>query len=269
VAGLKKYYTDAANEAMEWANQVQSVRLADLIDEITEYLLKYVHFTNPDTALIIALWIVQTYCYDRFYYCGYIAIRSDLPGSGKTVLLETIGALSNGNPSPIVAPTEAVLFRSGNQVWIIDEVDNLRDQDKEIHGRIMAVLNSGFKKTGTVPRVVRKGDDYVVTRFSTFGPKAFAGLKKLASTISDRCFHVHMEKRPAKMPRMTVTWLQGTAVRVQSDVKAWTVSQASSITKLYAWLSDLPGLPRLQRYDSRFQDIAEPLFVRSWSGENG
>ena len=95
-------------------------------------------------------------------------------------------------------------------MWLIDEVDNLRDEDAESYGRLIAVLNSGFKETGTVSRLVKsvtKGkEEYNEKAFSTYGPKAFAGLKKLAGTISDRCFHVRMEKASTRPPRMTVRW---------------------------------------------------------------
>jgi hypothetical protein len=261
VTGDKEYYTDVANEAMEWTKQAPAIRLTDLIDEITAYLGKYVHFRSPDIAPVIALWIAQTYCFEQFYYCGYIAIRSEQPGSGKTVLLDALGALSKGNPAPTVAPTEAVLFRGGRRVWLMDEVDNLRDQDAEAYGRLIAVLNSGFKETGTVFRMVREGDDYKEKSFSTYGPKAFAGLKKLASTVSDRCFHIPMKKTNKRMQRMTPRWLRDVAALVRANLDTWAQTNAAGIRQLYDDLSEVGGLTWLQRYDPRFQDIAEPLLV--------
>ena len=87
------------------------MRLADLIEAIAASLSTHVYLKNSDIALVLALWIVQTYSFEQFFYCGYISIRSEGPGSGKTVLLDLLGALCKGNPSPTIAPTEAVLFR--------------------------------------------------------------------------------------------------------------------------------------------------------------
>ncbi|MGE0274204.1 MAG: hypothetical protein AB7G68_06620 [Nitrospiraceae bacterium] len=258
---LNEDYTDAVKEPMKWTEQTPSIRLADLVEEITAYLLKYVHFPKPDIAPVIALWIVQTYCFEQFYYCGYIAIRSEQPGSGKTVLLNALGALCKGNPPPTVSPTEAVLFRGGRKVWLMDEVDNLRNQDAAAYGRLIGVLNSGFQENGTVFRMVKEKNDYKEKSFSTYGPKAFAGLKKLASTISDRCFHVPMNKTAKRMQRMTPRWLRDVAALARANLDTWAQTNAAGIRELYDEISELGGLTWLQRYDTRFQDIAEPLVV--------
>ena len=76
----EQYYTCAYKEAQAWA-EAQPVRLADLIDLTTIYLETFITFSSPSIAPVVALWIVQTYCFEQFYYCGYLSIRSNDPGA--------------------------------------------------------------------------------------------------------------------------------------------------------------------------------------------
>ena len=256
-------FTHVADCANEWAKQPEEppVRLSELLEEITAYIRKYVYFNNPEIAPVIALWIVQTYCFHLFYYCGYIAIRSELPGSGKTRLLDVFSALCWGNPPAVTNPTPAVLFRDGGRVWLIDEVDNLRDQDGDTYGVLMSVLNSGFARNGKVPRLVRKENDFVSVQFSTYGPKVFAGLQKLTDTLNDRSFHIPMKKATAHVPRLGVSWLEKTAPALRNRLEVLIGSKQSDLMGAYEAVSELGEVPLLARYDYRFQDISEPLLI--------
>lgn len=136
------YFNDSIFEAIEFAKQVPSKRVADTLEEISAALRTYIHFSDPSTAMLVACWIAMTYCFKDFYYSGYIAIRSDRPGSGKTRLLDLIGSFSNGNPSVVTNPTAAVLYRDVQKVFLIDEVDRLRAQDRQTHGAVLGILNA-------------------------------------------------------------------------------------------------------------------------------
>ncbi len=249
--------------AMQWPEVLTepSVRLSELIDELTAHLLRYVHFTSPDIAPVVAMWVVQTYCFTDFYYCGYIAIRSQLPGSGKSRLLEVLSALCWGNPPYVTNPTPAILFRDGGKVWLIDEVDNLRSQDTDTYGVLMSVLNSGFERNGKVPRLIRKGDDFEPRHFSTFGPKVFAGLQMLTDTLNDRSFHIPMQKATGRVPRLSVAWLDKTAPSLRKRLEELIGVKRSELRQTYEAISDYEEVPLLARYDYRFQDISEPLLV--------
>src|SRR5206468_1920072 len=137
-------------------------------------------------AMLIALWIANTYAFERFHYAGYLAIRSATPQCGKTRLLELISMLAKGTPSITTMPTAAVLFRSTQRVMLFDEVDKLRNSDRETYGDVMAVLNCGFQRGALVQRVDRGKASFPVVSFSVYGPKAFAGIENLTDTLADR-----------------------------------------------------------------------------------
>jgi hypothetical protein len=260
------YFNDSIFEAIEFAKQVPSKRVADTLEEISAALRTYIHFSNPSTAMLVATWIAMTYCFKEFYYSGYIAIRSDRPGSGKTRLLDLIGSFSNGNPSVVTNPTAAVLYRDVQKVFLIDEVDRLRAQDRQTHGAVLGILNAGFQRKGEVPRTEKDANgNFSVKHHSVYGPKAFAGLEKLEDSLADRCFHIVMEKASTRLPRISMRWYEETAQRIRKDLEQWFKENVQVVSLAY---SNLPTeLPILRRYDDRFQDISEPLIVIAASAD--
>lgn len=260
VGAISTYYTDSNKEADQYLSQVPALRLADLIEEISTTLTRYIHFSNPMLATLLACWIAMTYCFEEFYYSGYLAIRSAKPGSGKTRLLDLISAFSKGNPPVVTNPTAAVLYRTDQKVFIIDEVDRLRAQDKQTHGAVLATLNAGFERKGAVPRTEKDKDgQFIVKNHSVYGPKAFAGLQNLDESLADRCFHIEMQKSPVRPERISMRWYEDKARGLRADLMKWFDDNRDSIATAY---SNLPTeLKFLSRYDDRFQDISEPLIL--------
>ena len=102
------------------------VRVADEIDRIILLIQHYTALPNNDLAVLLACWIANTYTFQHFRYCGYVALRSATPQCGKTRLLRLIGSLAKGNRKPIAFPTAAVIFRCGWEVLLLDEVSRTR-----------------------------------------------------------------------------------------------------------------------------------------------
>ncbi|MBX3349672.1 MAG: DUF3631 domain-containing protein [Nitrospira sp.] len=242
-----------------------SVRLADLLDELERQLLHYMEFQVPEQAMLTACWIANTYTFEKFRYCGYLALRSSLPQCGKSRLLRLIALGSKGNPRVITIPTAAVLLRSGGQVIIIDEADRLTNRDKEMQGMLIAVLNSGFERGGLVPRSVKgggkkeKGEEWVVKEYPTYGPKAFAGVEKLTDTLSDRTFTIVLNRTSSRKPRLNERRLGDLLTTIRNELQGWADRNESKISAEYEALPD--ELPELIGLDDRLQDIAEPLLV--------
>ena len=90
--------------------------------------------------MLIACWVALTYCFQRFGYCGYLALRSATPRCGKTKLLRLLAHLVKGAPISITTcPTAAVLYRRFGTVLLLDEVDRLRNRDNEAYGQVIGV----------------------------------------------------------------------------------------------------------------------------------
>lgn len=232
-------------------------RLADLLDEADHLLRQYVTLPKPDLAMLIAVWLAQTYCFDQFRYCGYLTLRSATPRCGKTTLLRVLSQLANGSPPITSLPTPATLFRSTRPVLLLDEVDKLRNADKEKYGEVLAVLNVGFEKGGVIERC--DGKTHEVKQYLVYGPKALAGIEGIADTLSDRSFGIQMERTATRMPRLNLRKMDALFVQLRSGLKQWIDDHEQLLLETY---DDLPDqLDCLKELDDRFQDISEPLIV--------
>lgn len=234
-------------------------QLGDLIETIQSHLTRYIDFDEDSLATVIACWITLTYCYESFDYCGYLAIRSPTPRCGKSRLLKLI-RLFCVDLSPITTqPTGATLYRTNRKVQLLDEIDQLRNKDKEAFAIAIAVLNSGFEKGGVVERCEKEGGKFVMREYPTYGPKALAGIESLADTLADRCFHIPMKRTPRRMPRLNLRKLNDRAEEVRTQLALWFEQREEELQTLYEQLPDETAY--LKGFDDRFQDISEPLTI--------
>lgn len=232
-------------------------RLADILDKVDHVIRQFVRLPKPELAMLIATWITETYCYNRFRYCGYLALRSATPRCGKTTLLRLLGQLANGAPSITSLPTPATLFRSTRPVLLLDEVDKLRNADKEKYGEVLAVLNVGFEHGGVIERC--DGKSHEVKQYLVYSPKALAGIEGIAETLSDRSFRIQMERTATRMPRLNLRKIDELFVQLRADFQQWADDHGELILAAYDALPD--ELDCLKEFDDRFQDISEPLIV--------
>ena len=231
--------------------------LADVLDEIEFLLRQFVKLPNPVLAMLIAVWIAGTYTFKAFRYCGYLALRSATPRCGKTLVMRILSQLANGSPPITSTPTPAVLFRSTRPVLLLDEVDKLRNADKEKFGEVLAVLNCGFEAGAKVDRCNKQ--TLKVESFSVYGPKALAGIEGLADTLADRSFQIQMERSSQRTPRLNLRKMDELFVQLREGLQSWADAHEAQMQDMY---DDLPDeLACLEGYDDRFQDIAEPLIV--------
>lgn len=239
--------------------------LANLLEEIESLFLRFVKLPQPELALLLAVWIASTYTFKHFRYCGYLALRSATPGCGKSLILRLLRRLANGAPAITTVPTPAVLYRSTRPVLLLDEVDRLRNADKEKYGEVLAILNCGFEADAVVERCNK--NTLAVETFPVYGPKALAGIEGLADTLAHRSFQVQMERSAVRMPRLNERKLEEQFDKLRVGLERWANQYEKEIVKLYESLPD--QLDQLQGFDDRFQDIAEPLVVLATLADAG
>jgi len=237
-----------------------SIRLADTLDTIVGLIQQYSSLPNPAVAMLMAVWIANTYTYKAFRYVGYLTLRSATPQCGKTRLLRMIGSLSHGAPRPTTSPSAAVLYRSRREVLLLDEVDGLRNKDKETQATIIAVLNAGFEEGGMIERLEKDANgNFVVEEFPVFGPKALAGIEHVTDTLADRAFVIDMYRADQRMPRLNMRLQEETFRGIREQLATWADQHREAVRTRY---DQLPAeLPELSGLDDRFQDISEPLVV--------
>jgi hypothetical protein len=164
-----------------------------------------------------------TYLVDRLQEISYLRATGGR-GSGKSRYICTTGMLCL-RPVLVTSPSAASLFRmmdAYQPTLTIDECNMASDsEDTQI---LIQILNSGFQRIASVPRVEKGADGQQTIRmFSPFGPKLIGGLKLSESeAFESRCVAVKLQKTGRKdIPfRMTARMLADFA-----DIRA----------KLYLW----------------------------------
>ena len=236
-------------------------RSADLIFEIEGLLLRHVFFKEQRYALLIAVWALGTYAYDVFTFFGYLWLNSPEKRCGKSLLMDVLQSITAKATPRLNNATKATISRIAAQkrTMLIDEFENMRTQDREKYGEVMAILNAGFQAGGQVP-VCERGEDgkWAVVLYDAFCPKILAGIARIVDTLEDRCFKVPMvRKAPAEHVERFNLRRQGTSLAgLRGRLELWAKARRSDVQAVYDGVDDMAGLENL---DDRFRDICEPL----------
>ncbi|MEQ1472376.1 MAG: DUF3631 domain-containing protein [Candidatus Acidiferrum sp.] len=227
-----------------------------LLDHIAEYVRRFVSLSEFQ-AWVTALWIVHTHAFDAADATPYLAITSAEKQSGKTRLLEVLETIA-ANPGFTGRVTAAVLTRKIDRerpTLLLDESDAAFGGEKEYAEALRGILNTGHRFGGKSSSCVGQGGNINYKDFSTFGPKAIAGIGKLPDTVADRAIPIRL-KRAAhgeKIERFRLRDVNCEATRLKSNIEAW-------CTGMVTMLRDMrPELP--EELSDRQQDGAEPLLA--------
>lgn len=175
---------------------------AVLLDDVRDYLGRFVAFPSPEALAAVALWAAHAHLVMAGENTPRLGMLSPEPGSGKTRVLELLEVLT---PSPMFALSASApaIFRSmaaAPRTLLFDEVDAIFGR----HGKddpaedLRALLNAGHRRGATIPRCV--GPTHDVQDFPVFGAVALAGLGDLPDTLMSRAVIVRMRRRLPSEP---------------------------------------------------------------------
>lgn len=232
----------------------------DLILKMVDLLGRHVFFKDQRLPLLIATWVLGTYVHDIFTFFGYVWINSPVKRCGKSLLEDILSQLCHKATPRLSNMSEASIFRLADKghTLIIDELENLRREDKEKYGMVISILNSGFQQGGKVPRTEKREGGFEVVYFNAFCPKVLAGISRLADTVEDRAFKIPMIRK-TKQERVERFNLrkQGKALKqLQAEIELWAQDRRAHIEAVYDSIEEIPELAPL---DDRLKDISEPL----------
>ena len=190
-----------------------AVNVLDLVVRLVD-----IHIAvDAGESLVIALWILHTYVFDRFSITPRLALLSPVRGCGKTQLLLLIELLVD-EPFRTDEVTAAAIYHQldyqPRSVLLIDEGDNLG----LLYNRTLrAVFNSGHRRGGGVSRFVGGW----TRRFPTFAPLAIAAIGMLPLPLLHRSIVINMQRAPkqARIERLDESDPAFPAVR--AEIRAW------------------------------------------------
>ena len=172
----------------------ESVNGASLLDEISGLISQHLYMPKPK-ADAIALWSLATYIHDRLKISTFLIVTSATKRCGKSLLMEI---LSDIVCRPLTSGghiTSAAMFRVVDKhgpTLLLDEADTFLADDRELRG---IVNGSQRRKQSLLPRCV--GEKHEVRTFSTWCPKAIAGIGAMPDTVTDRALVLSLERKPA------------------------------------------------------------------------
>jgi hypothetical protein len=194
--------TVSREAALAWLTGGQSGSVAETLDALADFFLRYVVLRDRTTALWLGAWVLATWCFRGFRVFPYLSIRSAEKRCGKSRLLGLLGRVGF-NASPVTAhPTEAQLYRAAARtggVQLFDEVETLKG-DKDRFDALITVLNVGFECGGVVTRLEKRGDRFVEEPYEVYAPRVLAGIAGLKETLEDRALPLFMLRRRANEP---------------------------------------------------------------------
>ena len=238
---------------VEWSDPKpwpEPVDGAALLDGISCLIGRHVSLA-PEHRDALALWCVMTWIHDRLEISPFLNVTSATKRCGKSLLLEILAELVH-RPFPIGGRvTPAALFRLIEMyapTMLFDEADTYLSDDPELRG---VVNGSQRRATANIPRVI--GDDDEPRAFSTWAPKAIAGIGGLPDTVLDRSIVVRLERRPAHVAhvgwrdrdrqgiedvwRKLARWIGDSGARVAAGLSAVTFPAALHDRARDAWES--------------------------------
>jgi 5S rRNA maturation endonuclease (ribonuclease M5) len=229
---------------------------ARLLNQVAAYIRRFVSL-SPSQTPVVTLWIAHTHAIDAADATPYLAITSAEKQSGKTRLLE-VSELLVRNPWLTGKVTAAVLIRkiaAEGPTLLLDESDAAFAGEKEYAQALRGILNTGHRRGGTASSCVGQGAAITYKDFSTFCPKAIAGIGNLPDTIADRCVPIRLKRaaRGEHVERFRRRDVEGEAAGLRGQLEAWLTATVGSLRNAR------PGLP--DSLTDRQQDGAEPLLA--------
>lgn len=168
---------------------------AELLEEVHDWLARFIVAVNDSDIDLLALWAVSTHLAVECYTTPRLLIDSPVPEAGKTTCLDHLYRLSARPVQAASLSSPAMLARMlehQTRTILIDEADRSLSPDRDGIGDLLAVLNSGYKRGATRPVLVPvKGGSWEVREMPTFSPVAIAGNNpRLPDDTWSRCIRV-------------------------------------------------------------------------------
>jgi hypothetical protein len=250
--GTHEGLLDLIEKTPDW--QERKIDGSAVLDRVFAYIRRFVSL-SASQARVAAIWVAHTHVFANAYATPYLAITSVEKQSGKTRLLEVCETLV-ADPWLTGKVTPAVLMRkidAEKPTLLLDESDAAFGGDKEYVETLRSVLNTGHRKGGKASCCVGQGSNVAFRDFSTFCPKAIAGIGKLPDTVADRAIPIRLKRAaPGEaLDRFRARDVDTEASNLREQIEEWTLSIGA----------ELPGArPELpEALTDRQQDGAEPL----------
>ena len=230
--------------------------LAPLLDDVRRYIRCYVVLSTQQ-AIATTLWVAHCHAFAVAEATPYLNVTSAVKQSGKTRLLEVLEPLV---PAAWLTGrvSAAVLTRKVDgetPTLLLDESDAAFKHDSEYSEALRSILNSGYRRSGISSLCVGQGTSIGYRDFSTFCPKAIAGIGALPDTVTDRSIRIALKRRAPdeSVERFRQRDAQRVGAPLGAQLHAWKTVAVEALRDAE------PALP--SALSDRAADVWEPLIA--------
>jgi hypothetical protein len=236
---------------------------AELLDQVYEYLGRFVVYPSREARVAHTLWIAHAHLMHCWDTTPRLTFLSPEPGSGKSRALELTEALA---PAPILVAnvTPAYLFRRAAQeqvTLLVDEADAVFSVKSEGSEKIRAFLNASHRRGNSAGHCIGHGTNITPEDNPCFVAVALAALalSHMPETVMSRSIIISMRRRaPTEIIfpyRRRKHESEGNALR--DRLSLWTTAVTDEIKRrLDGDVIDMPdGIA------DRDADVWEPMFL--------
>ena len=228
---------------------------AEILNMVLAFLRRFVSMTEAQ-ARAVALWTAHTHGIDAADATPYLSVNSPEKQSGKTRLLEVLRLLVF-RPWFTGRVTAAVLTRkidAESPTLLLDESDAAFRGDKEYAEALRGILNTGYRRGGAASCCVGQGVSISYKDFSTFCPKAIAGIGRLPDTVQDRSISVKLKRaQRGAVARFREREVAREGSEIAARVGAWCAANLETLRQAR------PEIPA--ELSDRQADTCEPLLA--------
>lgn len=215
-----------------------------LIDQISQFLRRFLFIKDEGWFDVLALWVANTFLIrvsESIEVAPRIGLVSSQPASGKTLAQDLLMLLSSGEM--ISDTTAAAVLRSMSGMHLgaddtpvslpiplaIDEIDNIYKSRNSETGSLTSILNQGYKRGAKITKA-DVNDQRKAIAYDCFGPIVWGGLAKAAipEALSTRSLVIEMEKAlPHERPERYRTRKHGKeGANLAAQLHAWALANA-------------------------------------------
>ena len=179
-----------------------------VFEKIKNRYEKYLYFREEEFYSIRAIWDIGTYFFMLFDYYPLAELRG-IKGSAKNKIMDVSRPITFNATREMTNPTESTLFRLTDERRPTKYIDEAERLFNIIRGKVEAdsrveLINSSYKKTGSVPRQEKQGNKFVTMWYSTYSPTMLASINGLFGATEDRALIQITSKAPKSDSRMKI-----------------------------------------------------------------
>ena len=226
---------------------------ADVLEDIHHFIRRFVALTE-NQAVVASLWVAHTHAFASAEATAYLSINSAEKQSGKTRLLRVFQMLVK-DPWLTGRVSSAVIVRkvdAEQPTLLLDEVDAAFASGDDYAEALRGILNTGAEEGGAASACVGQGANISYKDFSTYCPKALAGIGTLPDTVMDRSVIIRLKRAERRsLEPFRKRAVRPVAQKLAAEIGAWTATLMDRLRTVW------PNMP--EDMSDRHADLCEHM----------